>query len=528
MKLKQIATISLFLILSFLMIGCSDSDDSTVKTDNAKDVTASSGGSDNELRIAYNTQPPTLDTHVSPIAATTHVARHIYEPLVTLDSEHQVVPMLAESVTDSDDGKTYTFDLREGVMFHNGEEMTSEDVVASMVSWSEKSPIAKNALEGVEFNAEDAYTVTMKLQEPNALALNILATTQQFPAIMPKEILDSSDPTGVEEFIGTGPFEFADWKKDQHIHLIKFEDYSLADEPSDGLSGKKEVLIDDVYFEITPDPSTRLAGAETGQYDYAVALPNDMYQQVENNDNLQTVVEPVAITALTFNKKNGLFENEEMRKAINQALDLDELALAAFSNEDLYSMSSNYFPEEIVDWSTDAGKEQYNLNDPEKAKEMLEEAGYNDEEVTIVTNRDYDTFYNASIVLQEQLENIGVNVDLEVTDLATSSDLRDEGEFDLFVGGYTYVSTPIELTFLQPQTWAGSEDPKTLELLGKLNKSTSIESAKEHWNELQEYSWDTLPIIKIADYSAVSVVNKDIEGNQYFDGIVLWNVEKSD
>ncbi|MGM0900518.1 MAG: ABC transporter substrate-binding protein [Bacillota bacterium] len=523
MKAKQLGLLLFTLLFVFALIGCSaDNDKSQSASSTADEKT---GGT---IRIAYNAQPPTLDPHVSPAASTKDVARQIFEPLVTVNSNYQVVPMLAESIDESDDGKTYTFHLREGIKFHNGKEMTSEDVVASMNNWLEKSTLAKSALNGVVFTAEDPSTVVMQVNSPNALSLSLLATTKQFPGIMPKEIIESADATGVKEFIGTGPFKFVEWKKDQYIHITKYQDYQSVDTPTDGLSGKKEVFVDDVYFDIAPDSSTRIAGIETGQYDYSILLPFDNYEQVASNEDLAVTINPVAITAATFNKKGGVFKDVKMRQAINHALDLNELALVTFSNEDFYSLNSSYFPDQMVDWTSELGKEHYNQKDPEKAKQLLSEAGYKGETVKLLTNRDYEYFYNASVVVKEQLEKIGMNVELIVTDLATSFDMRnDPGKWDLFVGGYTYVGTPIELTFLQPGTWAGSDDPKMLKLLNSINTSSSMEEAKKHWNELQGYAWESLPIIKIADYSAVSAISKKVEGNQYFDGLILWNVKKS-
>jgi peptide/nickel transport system substrate-binding protein len=521
MKAKQFGLLLFTLLFVFALIGCS-----AEKSKNTSSTTDEKTGG--TIRIAYNAQPPTLDPHVSPAASTKDVARHIFEPLVTVNSKYQVVPMLAESVEQSEDGKTYTFHLREGIKFHNGKEMTSEDVVASMNNWLEKSTLAKSALKGAVFKSEDSSTVVMQLNEPNALSLSLLATTKQFPGIMPKEIIDSSDSTGVKEYIGSGPFKFVEWKKDQYIHLTKYQDYKSVDTPSDGLSGKKDVFVDDVYFDIAPDSSTRLAGIETGQYDYSISLPFDNYEQVESNKDLKVSTNPVAITALTFNKKGGVFTDLKMRQAINNALDLNELALVAFSNKNFYSLNSSYFPDEMVDWTSKSGKEQYNLKDPEKAKQLLSEAGYKGEKVKLLTNRDYDYFYNASVVLKEQLEKIGMNVELIVTDLATSFEMRnDPNKWDLFVGGYTYVGTPIEYTFFQPGTWGGSDDPKMLTLLNSINTSSSMEEAKKHWEELQGYAWESLPIIKIADYSAVSAISNKVKGNQFFDGLVLWNVKKS-
>lgn len=137
--MKKITSLFILLIGLVVIAGCSTkSTENTINEDVAKE-NAKEGG---DIWVATGAQPPTLDTHVSSASATRDVGQHIFETLVTLNSNYQAVPMLAESVEVSEDNKTYTFYLREGVIFHNGKEMTSEDVVASMERWKNHDAMA--------------------------------------------------------------------------------------------------------------------------------------------------------------------------------------------------------------------------------------------------------------------------------------------------------------------------------------------------------------------------------------------------
>src|SRR5699024_5436757 len=98
--------------------------------------------------------------------------------------------------------------------------------------------------------------------------------------ILPKSTLDAADDTGISEYIGTGPYEFVEWKTDQYILQKKFEDYKSVDFEADGLSGKKEANIDEIYFEVVPDSSTQLAGIRSGEYDVVLGLPGEMYSML--------------------------------------------------------------------------------------------------------------------------------------------------------------------------------------------------------------------------------------------------------
>src|SRR5699024_7019348 len=240
---------------SIVIVGCSSNSEQT--DGDAKDEGGNVSG---ELRVAHNAQPPTLDPHMTTAGVTSDMSRIAFETLLTVDFDYQPMPMLAESVEESDENKVFTFHLREGVTFHNGKEMTSEDVVASMNRWLEYSGVASEAFDDAQFEEIDEYTVVLELEESSSIALDVLASKEQFAAIMPKVIIDEADAEGVNELIGTCPFEFVEWAQDQYVHYTKFDDYQLLDSPADGLGGKKEALVKDIYFDIVPDASTRVAG----------------------------------------------------------------------------------------------------------------------------------------------------------------------------------------------------------------------------------------------------------------------------
>lgn len=287
--------------------------------------------------------------------ATRDVALQIFEPLVTVNSNLQPEPMLAEDYELSDDGKVITFNLREGVMFHNGKEMTSEDVVASMKRWQEFSSRAKTAFGNDEFKADGDYTVLLEMEKPNRTALAVLSSTTQFPAIMPKEVIDSAEEDGVTEYVGTGPFEFNEWKQDQYIKLANYEDYTPSDKPSEGSSGKREALVDELYFMIVTDSSTRITGMQSGEYDIGSVIPFDDFDQIENDDKLKSYMGPEGFNLLVFNKKTGPFSNVKVRQAVAAGLDHDAILNASLSDEQFYNLNPGLMMEEQTDWYTDAG-----------------------------------------------------------------------------------------------------------------------------------------------------------------------------
>jgi peptide/nickel transport system substrate-binding protein len=488
-------------------------------------ATAPSGG---KIKVAINAQPPTLDPHMTSATATSEIARYIFEQLVTLNSKYQAVPMLAEKVDTSEDGKTYTFHLRKGVKFHNGKEMKAEDVLASMNKWMGIASRAKTVFKGAAFKATDEYTVVLTLPSPVVGVLETLAGNVQFAGIMPKEIAEKAGPEGVKEYIGTGPFKMTEWKQDQYIHVAKYDQYSALSTPADGLSGKKEALVDDIFFHIVTDGSTRLAGIQTGEYDAATWLPRDNYEQLKNAPNLRTSIDLYGPNNIIFNKKKGIFSNVKMRQAVNAALDMDKIMLASFSDPAFYRLDHGYMIKEQIDWYSEAGKELYNQKNTDKAKSLMKEAGYNGEEIRILTSRDYDHVYNASVVVKEQLEAIGMKVKLDVLDWATLVDKRNKpDQYDAFVTGTSMVSTPPQLLQLN-SNWPGwTEDPKITELMEKINSAKSVKDAKPDWDKLQAYVYEYVPVVKFGDFFLLDAFSKKLDGGTFFEGIVLWNTKKN-
>ena len=515
MNIRKINLFSLMVVLTIGLFGCS-SESSENETQ-----ASSSGG---EFHAAIGQQPETLDPHMSTGSSVKVITRHLFEGLLALNSEFQPEPMLAESWEVSDDRKTYTFNLRQGVKFHNGEEMLAEDVVASMNNWLEKSAVASQIMgENAAFEEVDEYTVSLTLEEPKLSAIDTIASPKQFAGIMPKEVFETADANGVTEYIGTGPFQFVEWKQDQNLHFKKFEDYQPVEAPADGLSGKKEALVDDLYFEFVSDPTTQLSGIQTGEYDFADLLPYDNYEQLKNDPNVTTYTDLYGNVTFHFNKKEGLFTDFKMRQAVNAALSTEEMMIAGWPHEDLYDVDSSYMANSQV-WFSEAGSEEYNQADTEKAKKLLQEAGYNGEEIVILANNDSQLYYPA-VVLHEQLKQLGMNVRLDVVDRPTYSDLRtDPANWDILDVGLSTVTTPSQHLSLSASWHGWAEDEKMHKMLAEIEAAPSVEEGTVIWEELQEYLWkEYLPGAKVGDYYTYYASPAQVEGVTIFEGPVLWN-----
>lgn len=529
-----------FIVASLLLVACSG-DQETVKveekenesqdTDTETNESNNSGQDENKyggtLRFAYNAQPALLDPTSTTADATREIARSIFEQLVTFDSNMEVQPMLAELYEVDEDNNTITFKLRQGIMFHNGEEMLAEDVVASMEKWAAESAQAKTFLTGVTFEEVDDYTVVAHLEKTGRLDLFIFADITQIAAIMPKEVIENAGETGVQDYIGTGPYKLEEWKQDQYIHLVRFDDYNSLESEADGLTGKKAAYVDEIYFHFVTDPSTRVAGLQSGEYHIGNFIPQDTAEMLASNPDIVNRVGLHELPGLVFNKKEGITSNKKIRQALNAALDVEAMMKAAYGNEEFYSLSHEYMLEEQTAWYTDAAKDQYNQKNLEKARQLLDEAGYNGEVVRILTSREFEDYYTFAVVAQEQWREIGVNVELDVSEWAAVLDKRDDpSAYEIFITGWGLRPTPVQYPFLDSRAeWPGWTDSEDIDrLIDEINAASNQEEARKLAAEFQEVVWDYLPIIKVGNKKDVTSLRKEVEGFEILMGPILWNI----
>ncbi|WP_161601348.1 ABC transporter substrate-binding protein [Paenibacillus luteus] len=516
-KLRQSTAIILLLSALIFVYGCSNNSGTNTPTQSpgneapaATDTTDKPGAT--ELKYALGQAVSTLDPHLSVGGSNGAVILNIFEGLYAFNSKLEPVPMLAESTDVSEDGKTYTFHLRQGIKFHNGKEMKGEDVAASLNRWKDKAPRAKNSFGDSSFEVVNDYTVALKLTAPQNDTLAQLSHVLNFAAIMPKEVVDSAAPEGITEYIGTGPYKFVEWKKDQYIDVEKFADYQSQGSEPDGFSGKKIPQIEKLRFSLVTDTSTRFNSFLTGEYNF-VDIDLDNLPQVEGQPGIEIIKSISSDYNLVYNKKSPVFSILTNRQAVNTALKVDDILLGTVSTPELFELNSSYMFKNNTTWYSDAGSDQYNLNNPEKAKELLKQSGYDGREIVFLTTKDLGgKFYNATLVVQAQLENIGFKTRVDTYDYATMLTKRaDAGVWDIYVGGFTVPTTPSQLLYFNP-TYGFADDAKLAELLRASTSAITPEAVKAANDALQQYAWEYLAVSKIGDTFTYYAIRDELQG----------------
>jgi len=485
------------------------------------------------IRVGMMGEPPALDTHWTTATITDVLSNHLYEGLYTLDENRRPIPMLAEGMpTVSQDGLTYTFRLRQGVKFHNGKEMTAEDVVPSLKRWGQRSIRGKPLFASVaDLRAVDRYTVEMRLKERSAIVVISLALASSFAAIYPKEVAEKFPPdVKTTEYVGTGPFKLAEWKPDQYIRMVRFEDYKPRSEKPSGYGGAKIAYVDEIRWIPVPDVATRVAQMETGELDVADDLNLDAYERLKANPNVRPLVaKPYYWPVAVFNKKEGWGANQKFRQAWQAAIDIEPILKAmAGGRSEFYRMDSSLAFPEVAAWHTKIPGLPWNERNPGKAKRLLQEAGYKGEPVRFITTQEYKWMYDFALITKQQLEDVGFNIDLQVIDWASVIQRRNNPkEYDAFTTGMgaeeMYEPT---LHAALSCAWPGWNcDEEVQKLQAELARETDPKKRYDLWERQTMLFYEKVPLIGYGNLFGLRAIRSTVKGfNEKTDRIRLNNV----
>jgi len=537
MKNSKITVLLVILLAAMLLIttcgGCqgqrqeNGSTKESVKQEQTENKAENSGPqTGGVLKVAIDAEPPTIDPHASSTNLTFQVGYHIFEGLYALDEEFKPVPMLAKDLPEtSKDSLQYTIKIREGIKFHNGNEVTSEDVIASLKRWGSMSKYGKAIFKNVEsIEAKDKYTIVLKLTKPTGTTLVSLAMPNGGAFIYPKELCEKYSDKPLKEFIGTGPFQFVEWKPNQYIKLKRYENYQPVDIPASGYAGKKVAYVDELYFKPISDAMVRLNSVEGGECDFADFIPVDEYDRLKASGNVKTLRSAFrGWFAFNFNKKAGIMSNQKMRQAFLAALDMDPIMEAGYGNEMFWRIDPSLMFKEQRWWS-DVGKEKYDQGDIEKAKQLLQEAGYNGEKIIWMSG---PLEYNISLAAKNQLEKAGFNIDLQRMEWATLADRRKNPElWDVFSTGMTIKPDPTMFTAVNPNYAGWWQSPELLSLLDELAIVTNFDERYKIWEKVQKLFYEEVPTVKVGDYANFRIAGKEVQGLVNMPDIFFWNVWK--
>ena len=461
------------------------------------------GGYKNTLTWAQGADVTSLDPHQGKETPAVQVNTQIFDTLVTVDPEtNEVVPQIAESWEQTDD-QTYVFKIREGIKFHDGSDLTAEDVKFSLDRARNSAAVSYivNFIE--EVTVDDDHTVTVKTTAPYAPTLRNLAIP--FAAIVPKAVVEADENAFIQNPVGSGPYKFVEWNHGDHVTLKAFDDY---------YAGKPET--ENLIMKVIPETSQRTIALETGEVDLAYDLAVNDIPKVNSDDKL-TVYEIPSLTCwyVSMNMNKKPFDNPKVREAMSMAIDRQTII-------DTINAGSGQTADAIIApavfgyYST--GVKEYN---PTKAKELRAEAGYPNGFSTTLWVNDNQSRIEMCQAMQAMLLEVGVQCNLEVLEFGSFISRTTAGDHDLAYFGWTTSSGDADYSYysLEHSTQQGAAgnrsflaDPDVDKLIEEARSNTNEEERKELYKELAiklDEINNNIPVY----YSSINVgANKKVEG----------------
>ncbi|WP_372674667.1 ABC transporter substrate-binding protein [Aquicoccus sp.] len=487
---------------------------------------------------------------LDPIMTTAYMSRNhgymVFDTLFALDENMEAQPQMVDSWEVSDDGLTYRFTLRDGLMFHDGSPVTGEDVAASIARWGERDGMGQVLMDFVESMGQDGDNVfVMNMKEPFGLVIDSLAKpSSSVPFIMPKSIAETPSTEPIPEQIGSGPFKWVDDEFEPGVKAVyeKFEDYVPRDEEPSWAAGGKVVKVDRVEWVVMPDDQTTLNSITAGEIDYWESPPSDLLPVLEANPDVevrnlnalgyQTIIRPNAL--------NAPMDDPRIRKAAIASIYQKDVLDAMIGNPDLYNICGAMF---ICDTplATDVGSETLTEgNGQDLARELLEEAGYDGTPIMIMHPTDVGTLRTQPVVVAQAMRDVGFEVDLRAMDWQTlvgrraSQEPVDEGGWHMFATNWVGadVFNPLVNNMVNGKGpdggWFGwPEVPELEELRMAYATAGSLEEQQEYAAKIQEVAYEEGVYAPIGEYIVPSAWTSNLDGVLDGPAPFFWNISKN-
>ncbi|KIT15039.1 ABC transporter substrate-binding protein [Jannaschia aquimarina] len=427
-------------------------------------LTLSAAAAETTLRVIPHADLKNLD----PIWTTAYITRNhgymIYDTLFAMDENFEVQPQMVDTWTESEDGLTWEFTLRDGLTFHDGAPVTSEDVIASLERWGARDGMGQQLMASTaSMEAVDDSTFRLTLSEPFGLVLQSLGKiSSNVPFIMPARVAATDPFEQIEDFTGSGPFVFQEdeWVPGNTVVYTKFEDYVPRDEPASAAAGGKVANVDRVVWQYFPDNTTAMNALMTGEVDFFEQPAPDLTPILESNPDVTVEInDPLGnIGFARFNHLLPPFDDAEVRRAAIMAMRQEDYMASAVGDEQFWSTCFSVYPCGTP-LESDAGAEVIMTGDVEAAKAALAETDYDGTPVVIMQPTDIPVLSAFSLVTADKLRDAGFTVDMQAMDWATLTSRRASRE-PVADGGWNIFHTWwIGADVIDPMAIAFSGDP---------------------------------------------------------------------
>jgi len=515
MKRFTAVLLALVMAVSFAS-GCGNTSQPSVETTPAaageqNDASSDSGTSStakDTLMIAHYADAPNLDPMNSLNDCAMRITTNIYDPLIRMDKDFQPVPCLAESWEISDDGKEYTFQIRKGVKWHNGDELTVDDVVFSFERGMQMPTASPNfsKVESCVAVGDSAVKVTLKEPYNQSIVFSCLALP--FGPIVNKKYVESmSDEEFGRNPMGTGPFLFKEWQPGVKAVMTENPDYFM------GAPALKEIT-----YVVIGDKSAALISLESGDIDAYIDIDAPDYPIAERNPDLVVIdSEALGYDYLVYNTARPPFNDVNVRRALAYAIDKDSIIYGG--NGGVGTIIDTFLIPQALGFNDDVKKYPY---DVEMAKTLLAEAGYpGGEGIPTIEFLVYmDQYSKYAQIVQESLRELGISSKINLVERAAYQVDMKNGNFDIIMNGigfaaldlYEAVSELVLTEQIGDLNSSQYSNPRIDELFENSSKTTNQDEIAAIYREIQEILCEDVPVIPIAWRVRNVAANKDLRG----------------
>ena len=498
-------TTSLLVALAMIATACAGSTedtattagttgDSTTTTAEATTTTAAEDSTQTEVVIGLQLEPPTLDLTSSPAAAIPQVLLYnVYETLVKLEADGTITGLLAESWEVSDDGLTYTFDLRDGVTFHNSESFDADDVVFSINNVLTKDPAHPFAttlspITGV--TAVDPSTVEITV---DAVSANLLFFLTQGQGVILEE---SAVGTIENEPVGTGPFRFGSWTVGDSIVIERNDDY--WGEPA---------LLETVTFRYINDPNALNNAMLGGDLDIVAGVSAPELLTAFESDDRFEVLQGLTNgeVTLSLNGRRAPLDDVRVRQAVSHAIDRDAVIELAYAG---YGTVIGTFSTPLDPWYRDlTGVYPY---DPDRARELLAEAGA--ENITLEMVLPPVSYASRSgEIIASQLAEVGITVNITNVEWGVwLEDVFTNHDFDMSI--VAHVEPRDVGQYGNPDYYWGNDSPQVAPILEEADSEPDPDVRNELYASVLEEITAVAADNWLFVLPALSVIEKGVTG----------------
>ncbi|MET4328671.1 peptide/nickel transport system substrate-binding protein [Bradyrhizobium sp. i1.15.2] len=486
-------------------------------------------------------------TSYDPVVSATYSSHYhatmVYDTLFAYDSQYVPRPQMVDKFAVSDDKLTWTFELRDGLKFHDGTLVSTADVIPSIRRWGARDGAGQVMMKYVkEISAKDAKTFTIQLKDHFGLVIDLLGKNC---FIMRKKEAETDPAQKIDTVIGSGPFRLnlGETKPGTQYVYDKFADYVPRKEAPDGLAGGKVVKVDRVIYVNMPDAQTAVAAVQAGEIDFYGGPPLDLLDQLSHDRNvkLQVLYAGANVGIIRFNFLHAPFDSVKCRQAILNLVNQTDYLKAIIGNPKYYKICGSYFGCDVPmenDANTSWFKAAPNYD---RAKQLLKEGGYDGRPVILLQQTSYPPAKIAAEILADQMRRAGIDVRMEPMDGAAmwarsaSKAPPEQGGWHMFItsAASTDADSPLWICHRTngEKGWLGwPTDARNEELTTEWALGETVEQRKKIAREIQENAWNFVPYVWYGQWVQPVLMHANLNGvlsTPFAWSAPWWNAEKA-